>query len=199
VRAVSWCDSIVVVDGAWKGYPTRTPYSTDGTLEVLKDLQRELDNLVVYSYKKFTEGYTKIDKYRSIVPGGDYIIRLNGDEIVYGEDKLLRRYIEDTKELPVYAIPLYNVLRDGSVKETANYIPRIIRNLKRIKFTGKNIILTNDLHNYAIGSFGRLVPLQANIDFLEIQHMKQLRPASRRQNDFEWVKYYNQYLKGKFP
>ncbi len=201
IQSVLWCDRIVIVDGAFKGFPASQPQSNDGTLEIAAGiLQKAEKDHLFFQFDKYVEGYEKTDKMLEHISNDDYILRMNGDEVVRCNPKLLPSmltdHIEDTGYLPLYTIPMY----DSGNPDGVWYQPRLIKKTPKLKITSKHLALTNDFEpKYeVVGPRGWVLPLEANIEFMAIEHFKEKRDEERKKQNAEWIRYYyaHQYKKG---
>lgn len=74
-------EGIIVVDGAYVGFPHDKPYSTDGTVEVAK----EFADVVVETERAWPNEIIKRNHYLGYVPDGKWWLRIDADEEFAGE------------------------------------------------------------------------------------------------------------------
>lgn len=86
---VEYADEVRVYDGAYKDYPHTKPYSTDGTLKIVRDLMKE------YSHIKLIEAKepwgSQIEKRNAMFEDlreGDYFMKLDGDEWIANPEQI---------------------------------------------------------------------------------------------------------------
>ena len=194
VEAVaSWCDNVIIVDGALNGYPAQSPISNDGTLEIIAELMVKHPNITLKQIGHFAIGYEKIDAYLSLINEGDYILRLDGDEIAECPDpQKLRDYV-DKAQLPLYTIPLYEP------RKPSKYccVGRLFRKTPNLKVTTTHLALTNKFDPpYTLAmKHGQVIPDNANLptDLIKIKHLSALRNVAREKLDAEFEKYYQNH------
>lgn len=74
-------ECIVVVDGAYAGFPHECPRSTDGTLEIAE----RFADIVVSKDTAWENEVIKRNFYVQFVPEGHWWLRIDGDEILKGD------------------------------------------------------------------------------------------------------------------
>lgn len=79
-------DSIVVVDGAYEGFPHEQPYSTDGTLE----LAEQYADVVVRTKHAWKNEIVKRNYYIQFVPDNAWWLRIDADEELVGDFRTFR-------------------------------------------------------------------------------------------------------------
>lgn len=99
-------DKIVAVDGAYKGYQTEFPYSTDGSLEYLRSMPR----VELVETKKFwRDQCVKRTEYFKPGKPGDVFFIVDADEVVIGAQNLKLLPERDvgwvTIQSPLYSRP----------------------------------------------------------------------------------------------
>jgi len=191
VESVLWCDKIIIIDGAYEGYPSPTPWSNDGTIDIIAELQKKHSHIKFVPATRFYRGFEKVEAYLPFISEGDFFIRMNGDEIFEGDSARLCTYIEKTERLPMYQLAEYP---DG-LPNKYHYCPKILRNLPGLKPTSKHVALTNSfVPSYITGchEHGKVEPLDANIpiQFGALRHMRELRCAQRAKERDGWLRYY---------
>lgn len=72
--------AVIVVDGAYEGFPHETPWSEDGTVE----LALERADVVVETKRAWPNEVTKRDYYLRYVPDGKWWLRIDADEELKG-------------------------------------------------------------------------------------------------------------------
>jgi len=77
---LQFCDRIIIVDGAIKGFPHKKPYSTDGTLEIAKKFNCE----IIRTDKAWEDEIAKRNAYL-VGSEGDYYFQVDADEVFCGK------------------------------------------------------------------------------------------------------------------
>ena len=192
LRALKWCDSIIVVDGAFMGYPVATINSDDGTLEIINVLKDELPQINLITMKTRSNTWLKNAEALLHVPMGDYILRVDGDEVLEGRHELLRDYMIDTNMLPLYQIDSYPL--DLPAKHWL--LPRLIKHTPELKITNRHLTMTNTFTPpYTLtGGRGMVHPFEANISFMHFVHYCYQRDEKRKQNEQVYDRYYYTHL-----
>ena len=188
IKSVLWADQVIVVDGIFQGFPSRSINSDDNTIQIVQWLAKKHPKIKLIMMSKPSLGPEKIEAYRNLVPYGDYILRLNGDEILGGKVDKIYSYIKSTNYLPLYSIR--EIIDLGTRVKPGPWQPRLIKNTPDLKITSKHLVLTNNFSGYKVGPRNRLTPEEANIDFLYFIHKKELRNSCRKQQNKQWLNYY---------
>lgn len=199
ITSVLFCDKIIVVDGAFPGFPSNHFESQDGTIEIVKDLINQYPNkIVLINFNNYVETQQKMQAYLNQMEYNDYFLRLNGDEIVETDCDCdvyndLTKYVADTNYLPLYQIAEY---MDGDFKRY-HYCPKLLRYTDTLNLTSRHVILTNQFqpsYNLA-GPKGSCTPIEANIlpMILRIRHMKEHRSLTRQHQNWQWICCYNKH------
>jgi glycosyltransferase involved in cell wall biosynthesis len=212
IESVLWTDKIIVVDGAFPGFPgtEKLGCSNDGTLEIIHELQKQHPGKIdLTTFDTPTESSVKMNTYLKHMEHGDYFLRLNGDEIVESKigKKILKKWIDFqiklTNNLPLYQIAEYMVDDPHNIW----YCPKLIRKTPMLKLTSRHLVLTNafnppykliDLKNGGfIQRHGKVEPNTANLlpALISIRHMKSQRNPERAKQNDEWLRYYYQHPK----
>ncbi|MFA5306655.1 MAG: hypothetical protein WC365_04345 [Candidatus Babeliales bacterium] len=199
LESVAWCDKIIVVDGAFEGFPTDSAVSNDGTIEIVEKFMLDYlgkVNVVWITRDKPWIGNSKVKRYLSEIRDGDYFLRMNGDEIceslAFNIRERVERYIKSTGNLPLYTVHEYRPpLMDGHF----DWMPRLLRKTPNLKVSGKHPVLENDFDPpYKLGA-GRngVYPLEANIPsaVISLRHMCDHRDSERKRLNHEWTKIFN--------
>lgn len=195
IKAVADFDRIVIIDGAYEGYPTKSYASADGTIQVVRRLRKKYRNIMLVEAESFwpiiRNGETE-SKYRTflpMVPNSQYFMRLAGDEVFDGDVRELKRHIKATGELPFYQIPFYHVLPDGETKNTPWWTPNVIKKTPTVKVTSRHLVFTNEfpVEYHLEGHYGRVEPQEANIECCRMLHFNYLRDEKRKQSDALWL------------
>lgn len=136
-------DSVIVADGAYQLYydeirktdPDVKPYSTDGTLEILKDFHG-LPNLTVLPApdKPWTNQCEKRTTLIEAVSIGDWFVIIDGDEMLHGD---VEEGLEEIYEsgCSVAHVPLYNVGLDVE-RLHPRWHPRIYEKTEGMHYRG---------------------------------------------------------------
>jgi len=74
-------EAIIVVDGAYAGFPHEIPYSTDGTIELAK----EVADIVITRKSAWPNEIVKRNAYIPHVPNNKWWLRIDADEELQGE------------------------------------------------------------------------------------------------------------------
>lgn len=89
LSVVKVADEVRVYDGAYKDYPHEKPYSTDGTIKLVKELALKYDNIKLV---EVTEPWNnQIEKRTAMFEGlqeGDYFLKLDGDEYISNPEEI---------------------------------------------------------------------------------------------------------------
>lgn len=190
LESVTWCDNIIVVDGAFEGFPVTQSQSNDDTMEIAATtLEKHRVDHIFFQCKNFAKGYEKTDMILRHVPDGDYMLRMNGDEVIQGIPDGLKDYIADTDYLPLYQIPEW----PPKQKNRAFYVPKLIKKTPTLKLTSKHLALTNTFTpEYRLGELprGMCLPMEANLSLIEIIHYSEQRNKERQLQNRQWLKYY---------
>lgn len=190
IESVLWADQIILVDGIREGHPSETVNSNDGTIDIIKSYMKNCSHIKLIIMDKAAGGYEKIDAYRSLVPYGDYILRVDGDEIIYGEPDKLKPYIKNTNFLPLYSIR--EMLDLGNNIKPGPWQPRVIKHTPEVKITWMHLALSNDF-NYSIHPKQWLEPSEANLPFLSFLHKNELRWPGHQDAEKKRLKYFYEY------
>ena len=198
IESTLWCDRIFVVDGAFPGFPTNSPQSNDGTIEIVRELQKQHpDKIRLFTFDDFVETTQKMNVYLAQMRIGDFFLRLNGDEFVESNHenpyKFLAWQIAESGELPLYQIGEYPV---GDERKYY-YCPKLLKKTETLNLTSRHVIYTNNFepHYELIGQRGKVSPCEANLpmNLLRIKHMKEQRNEERQRLNIEWIKYYSSH------
>lgn len=205
IQSVLWCDKVIVVDGAFPGFPSNHYQSQDGTIEIVKDLimKHPPGKIALITFDDYTETTEKMQAYMSQMQDGDYFLRLNGDEIVeceYPETLYddLQQHIQRTGNLPLYQITEYP---DGLYKKFY-YQPKLLRKSPKLNLTSRHVAFTNNFTPpYEVtGPRGAVAPVEANLlpMLIKIRHMKEHRCIKRQDQNVQWLNHYvnNQLKRG---
>lgn len=192
-------DEYIIVDGAFDGFPDGQGQSVDDTPKIVSDfMQKHPDLAVSYFFNdKPWVGMSKVELMMRNVEDGDYILRMNGDEVfVLGNRDTLETYVTLTGELPLYQICQYRPPIDGTHYD---WIPKLVKKTPSLKITNKHLALTNSFvpKYYLDGGRNRVSPDVANIPraVALVCHKTEQRNVMRQQLNFEWTKYFNTHLR----
>jgi hypothetical protein len=203
VESASWCDRIIVVDGAFKGFPTTDgkAASNDGTLKILMNLKSENrwsdDKMMIFTSVAMWDINAKINVYLRLLNDGDYFLRLNGDEIIESSSfnirQRLEEYVAQTGSLPLYQFYEYRPCPDSD--KHYDWIPKMIQKTPTLKLTQKHLALTNSFNPpYKLeGGRNRVLPAEANIpkEVVRIRHLTEQRSEQRQQQNATWLKVFH--------
>jgi len=149
------CDSIIVADGAYKKYyetyrksdPSAKPWSTDGTLELLKVLQPNLPPIKFIECpngKPWANQVVKRTALLDAVPDKDWFLILDCDEMFFGNVKEGVNEIMSSGCIAGFA-PLYNVGLDmGGLYPF--WHPRVFLKLPGMHYERKHWLLCDFAH-----------------------------------------------------
>jgi glycosyltransferase involved in cell wall biosynthesis len=148
-----YVDHVIAVDGAYKGVPINEPYSTDGTLEYLK----KLDKVELVETEQFWSSQTeKRSVYFDKAEEGDLLFIVDADEFVIGAENL-----KDIPDLDVGWIRYYNPLYTRGQD-----FPRIFRAQEGLHYEGRHHWIYDDEENLVttcqrggVGFQHRLAPI----------------------------------------
>ena len=176
-------DHIVVADGAYFQYfenfvgtnPAAKPWSTDGSLEVLKAIPMIKDKLKFINCpdgKPWLNQCVKRTALIEAVPEGDWFIILDSDEMFYGD---VERGLNDIMRSGCLAgcTPLYNPGLDvGAMWPT--WHPRVFLKLDGMHYTRKHWNLRDAEHRVIASSY----PVKWT-DKMVLTHLKVFRGHGR--------------------
>lgn len=134
IKSISpYVDRIIVVDGAYRLYPHDKPYSTDGTVDYL----RSLDKVELVETKKaWPSQAVKRTAYLDRLQEGEWGLVLDGDETL---EELIKEPEEEPTELA------HLTLWDNDFVLS----PRFIKKIKGIRYITHYIIFNEDSELYA--------------------------------------------------
>lgn len=99
---------IVAVDGAYKNFPHKQPFSTDGTKEIFSNVCGNKVNWVwIGCNKAWPTQILKKNEFLKHVPHGEWWIQIDGDEIITGKVKESFDFVESST-LKCAGMPLHN-------------------------------------------------------------------------------------------
>ncbi len=172
--SLSGADKIIIIDGAFKDYPHEKPWSTDGTVDYVKQ-RASIDRRIKFiECKKAWKD--EVEKRSAYFTGkqGDWYLIVDSDERVGGET-IDRNGVKAVKEfLPTYEddmldVPLWELI-SGSFESA----PRLFRHQEGIRYYlthylvfYKDKLLVNDSKKHKI------------FDGMKIWHMPDLRTDKR--------------------
>lgn len=198
VESAAWCSNIIVVDGAFKGFPTEDgkAASCDGTLEILQEIKQQHgwtdEKLRVITADTPWGVNEKMQAYLGFIDDGDYFLRMNGDEIFESDfsfpvHKILD-YVLDSYKLPLYQLYEYR----PNVQNSYKWIPKLIKKTPQLQLSQKHLVLTNKFTPpYKLtGGRNRVEPTIANVpgETLRIRHMCDYRSNERQTQNWLWLK-----------
>lgn len=190
LKHLQWCDRIIIVDGPFHKFPHDSLTSNDGTLSIIEEYtSRGVPIELLGGDRQYRKG-DKVKLYQRRVPYGDYILRVDGDEVVQFVDDSdkddLKWYIEKTK-LPVYTLPTHRVLKPSGEIDEPYYIPRLLLNTPTLKITYKHVARTNTFKpKYTVSNYGKVNPPQANLKFIRMLHLTEYRSKERKAKMKQW-------------
>jgi hypothetical protein len=203
IESATWCDRIIVVDGAFKGFPTSDGQarSNDGTIEIVRELIKQYrDKCDIRLFTRrgdFWGVQEKMRLYMEMLGDGDYFLRLNGDEIIESSSfnirQALEEYVASTGELPLYQFYEYRPCPDCD--KHYDWIPKMIKKTSTLKLTQKHLALTNTFNPpYKLeGGRNRVVPDEANIPkgVIRVRHLTEQRSEQRQRQNSQWLKVFH--------
>jgi glycosyltransferase involved in cell wall biosynthesis len=161
-------DIICIVDGAYKDFPHDKPWSTDGTLEYLRDLAKSDQRVHLITCEKPWPGETVKRSQYFIGEEGDWYFLIDADERVEGLEKLkiyLPRCPYDSLGIPFY---MYG---DGRWR----WMGRVVRHLSGITYGDLCIeVVVNGRQIAGGGAY------QGTFGGLKIRHYPYKREIERR-------------------
>lgn len=91
---VNIADEVRVYDGVYKDYPHDKPYSTDGTIEIVKELSKKHSNIKLVEVKEAWESQiVKRNAMFDELEEGDYFLKLDGDEYIANPEEI-RKHLD---------------------------------------------------------------------------------------------------------
>lgn len=134
----AYIDGFVVVDSVFESNPAENTHSTDKTRDIAHRIaQSTPEKRCIYgeSQVKFTEVEAR-NQYLAVVPDGDYIFVIDGDEVLYGQWAYIRELFDEIRRgegSNVYMVPVYT---------TAINVPKMANNVTPEEFETAPIIST---------------------------------------------------------
>ena len=176
-------DSIIIVDGAYKSYlknylryeKDAKPWSTDGTLEMIKILQKNLPPITLIETPNGQPWMNQVEKRNAsieAVPTKDWFIIVDSDEMLYGAINEGVNEVMDSGCIQG-SVPLYNVGLDISGLRMF-WHPRIFLKLPGMHYARKHWYL----YDYA----DRLIEVEYPLwhtNFFVLAHLKILKDFRR--------------------
>jgi glycosyltransferase involved in cell wall biosynthesis len=134
LKSLERADRIIIVDGAYKEYPHEKPYSTDGTIELIKKLARNDKRIDLIECKKAWKD--EIEKRNACFQGtkGDWYLIIDSDEVLGGKTveqtgiTPLRQFLE-TSDADCVEMPIYSPFEGGYDRA-----PRVFRHRDNISY-----------------------------------------------------------------
>jgi len=185
-----YVDSIIVADGAYNKYfevfkqhqPDAKPYSTDGSVEILKsipDIQTKL-KFIPIPETGWENQCVKRTALLDAVPEGEWFIVLDSDETIYGDIPAMLRHIQASGCI-AGVTPMYTPGLDAG-QFWPLWHPRIFLKLKGMNYSRKHWNLRDDV--------GRIIeshyPVQWT-DFGVLVHLKVFRGGKRLAPHFGYM------------
>ena len=176
-------DSIIVADGAYKKYHEHwltfdksvKPYSTDGTLEMLKILQKDLPPIKLIETPNGEPWLNQVEKRNALidaVPDKDWFIVVDSDEMLYGAVNEGVQEVMDSGCIQG-AVPLYNIGMSASGLKMF-WHPRIFLKLPGMHYARKHWYL----YDFANRMLETEYPLW-NTNLFVLAHLKILKDFRR--------------------
>jgi hypothetical protein len=176
-------DSIIVADGAYKKYyenysqfnASAKPWSTDGTLEMLKILQKDLPPITLIETPNGEPWLNQVVKRNALidaVPDKDWFIVLDSDEMLYGAVKEGVQEVMDSGCIQG-SVPLYNIGLSMSALRMF-WHPRIFLKLPGMHYARKHWYI----YDFADRMLESEYPLW-HTNFFVLAHLKVLRDFRR--------------------
>ena len=176
-------DNIIIADGAYQKYyenmlqyePDCKPYSTDGTLEIIKILRKQLPPITLIETpngKPWVNQVVKRNALIDAVPDKDWFIVLDSDEMVYGA---VNEGVQEIMESGCIqgAAPLYNIGLSVSALKMF-WHPRVFCKLPGMHYARKHW----HLYDFANRVLETEYPLW-NTNFFVLAHLKILKDFRR--------------------
>ena len=175
--SLSAADKIIIIDGAFEDYPHEKPWSTDGTVDYVKQ-RAGIDRRIKFiECKKAWKD--EVEKRSAYFTGkeGDWYLIIDSDERVGGETiqlngiKALKKFIP-TYEDNILDVPLWELI-SGSFDPA----PRLFRHQEGIRYY---------LTHYLVFNKDRLLVTDSKkhetFDGMKIWHMPDLRTDARNED-----------------
>lgn len=131
---VNIADEVRVYDGAYKDYPHEKPYSTDGTIKIVKELALKYNNIKLV---EVTEPWnSQIEKRTAMFEGlqeGDYFLKLDGDEYISNPEEIRNHLDSDVGWVWTFS----------NIYPNTHMTARIFRYQKGLHYAGRHHWLYN--------------------------------------------------------
>jgi hypothetical protein len=176
-------DDVIVADGAYQLYfenflktnPNAKPWSTDGSLDILKSIPSIKDRLKIIEApdgKPWLNQCVKRTALLDAVPQGDWFIILDADEMLYGDPDVGLNHIMKSGCL-AGSMPLYNPGLDvGGF--WPYWHPRVFCKLNGMHYSRKHWNLRDEEHRVVENSY----PVKW-VDSMVLVHLKTFRGKGR--------------------
>lgn len=178
---IDFTDSIIIADGAYRLYyerfkefdPQAQPYSTDGSLAIIKGFRGLPDIQILNNgYECWENQAVKRTALLDAVPIGDWFLIIDADEMMCGDVQEGLERIYESGCLCAN-MPLYN---PGTEVErvTRQWHPRIFKKLDGMNYKGT--------HWHLRDRFGRIIEASYPIHWancMAIVHFKAFKPQAR--------------------
>lgn len=165
-------DEVIVIDGAYRGFPSTNDLSNDGTIDIVCHLIEQYPNKVsLYFEPRLTE-LAKRNLLLHLVPQGDWAFIVDGDEVCKGDVDYGMRRIRET-DGDVGSVNLRQVHPDGS-SDVAEY-RRLIKRQKGVHYEGTHYGLTYEDGSQPHTGGHKVL----HVTDFEIQHLSELRIPER--------------------
>lgn len=183
-------DSIIVADGAYALYydhykkqiPESKPWSTDGSIEMIKALPNlPLKIIECPNHEPWENQCVKRSALLDAVPQGDWFIVLDADEMLYGDVAWGLNHIMSSGCL-AGSMPLYNPGLDVSAM-TPNWHPRVFLKLDGMHYARKHWLLRDADQRVIESSY----PVKW-VDDMVLVHLKIFRGKGRLMPHFGYMK-----------
>ena len=186
-----YVNSFIVADGAYQKYfenykkyePDVKPWSTDGSIEILRAIPQVRDKLKIIECPDGEPWENQCIKRTALldaVPEGEWFIVLDSDEMVYGEPKDAFRHIRASGCI-CGCMPMYTPGLDAQGFWPV-WHPRVFLKLNGMNYDRKHWLL-RDEHNRVIE---KSYPNQWT-DFMVLVHLKVFRGGKRLMPHFGYM------------
>ena len=175
-------DSIIICDGAYKLYyetmlkrdSTVKPWSTDGSLEIIKLVNGKPDTKIIPppNGEPWTNQLIKRTAMLDAVPDGDWFLGIDADEMLFGKPREAFKTISESGCI-VGQLPLYHCGLDAE-RLYMFWHPRVFQKLDGMHYEGTHWQLRDKFNRIIENSY----PVQWT-DRCVIAHLKAFKPYKK--------------------